>query len=448
MAPRGRIIDLQTVDVRFPTSTTLDGSDATNEAPDYSAAVIELSTAAGQSGHALIFTIGRGNDLCCAAVEHLRHRVVGCDLGDIERDMAGFYDDLRGDSQLGWLGAESGVVHMAVGGVVNAVWDLLARAAGQPVWRLLAEMPPDRFVECLDFRFVTDVLTKEEALEMVVRNEPTKRQRMRDLERRGYPAYTTSPGWLGYDDAKLRGLCLQARKDGFDRIKLKVGTDIERDLRRCAIARNALGSNGQLMVDANQAWEVEQAIGWMRRLECHLPAWIEEPTSPCDVLGHKRIRDGLAGSGIRVASGEHCPNRVLFKQFIVAGAIDIVQIDACRLAGLNEALTVYAIAAKYGKPVCPHAGGVGLCEYVQHLSMIDYVRLSAEIGERVIEYVDHLHEHFEDPCVVENGAYAAPVQPGFSVRMRAAALDDYKFPDGRRWRAGTGAVVPTGAHDR
>ena len=289
----------------------------------------------------------------------------------------------------------------------------------------------------MDFRYVTDVLTREEALDIVMRNESTKERRIGDLERHGYPAYTTSAGWLGYSDERLHRLCVQARKDGFRHVKLKIGQDIENDLRRCGIARAALGDEVKLMVDANQAWEVDQAITWMRRLAHFSPWFIEEPTSPDDVLGHKKIRDALSDSGIGVATGEHCQNRVIFKQLIAADAIDVVQIDACRLAGLNEALTVYMIAAKYDKPVCPHAGGVGLCEYVQHLSIIDYVRISAEIGDRVIEYVDHLHEHFEDPCIVENGAYVVPSRPGYSVKMRASTLRDYGFPHGRKWQETT-----------
>ncbi len=430
-----RIIDLNTLDVRFPTSEHRYGSDATNPDPDYSAAYVELKTDHGNRGHGIVFTIGRGNDLCCRAIESMRHLVVGWKLDDIKHSTPDFYDHLmRSDSQLRWLGPENGLMHMAAGGIVNTVWDLLARTAGKPVWRLLCDMSPEQFVSCLDLRYVSDALSREEALDIVRRNESTKRQRMGRLEDKGYPAYTTSAGWLGYTDERLRRLCEQARHSGFRHVKLKVGRDIGTDLVRCTIARRALGEDVRLMVDANQAWEVEQAVDNMRRLE-HLSPWfIEEPTSPDDILGHKRIKEALSGTGIKVATGEHCANRVLFKQFIVADALDIVQVDACRLAGLNEALTVYMIAAKYGKPVCPHAGGVGLCEYVQHLSMIDYVRISAEVGERVIEYVDHLHEHFEDPCVVANGSYIAPSGPGFSVKMYPDTLRRYRFPDGDEWR--------------
>ena len=437
-----RIVNLKAQDIRFPTSKNLDGSDATNKDPDYSAAYIELSTESGMCGYGLVFTIGRGNNLVCATVENMRHLVVGWSLAGIQADMASFYEHLRSDTQLRWLGPESGVVHMALGGIVNAIWDLWARDAGKPVWRLLSEMPPLQFVNCLDFRYVTDVLTKQEALDLLMGNEPSKTRRMDDLERQGYPAYTTSPGWLGYDDVKLRRLCRQAVDDGFRHVKLKVGEDLESDARRCAIARKALGNRVRLMVDANQAWEVDQAIEWIGELKRFEPWFIEEPTSPYDVLGHKAIKQSLEGTDIAVATGEHCANRVLFKQLIANDAIDIVQVDACRLAGLNEALTVYMVAAKYGKLVCPHAGGVGLCEYVQHLSMIDYVRISADIGERVIEYVDHLHEQFEDPCVVRNGAYLAPSQPGFSIKMRDSTLRDYGYPEGRAWRTDGAADAP------
>ena len=428
-----KITNLATYDVRFPTSEQLDGSDAINVDPDYSAAYIVLQTERGDQGFGLIFTIGRGNNLCCQAVEDMRHLVLGTDLEVIKADIAAFYDRLRSDSQLRWLGPEKGVIHMAVGGIINAVWDMWARTERKPVWRLLADMKPEAFVECMDFRYVTDAITKEEALEIVQRNATTKQTRIKRLEQAGYPAYTTSPGWLRYSDDKLRRLCARAVAQGFKHIKIKVGKDIEDDVRRCRIARETIGENIRLMVDANQVWEVNQAIEWMRRLEPFSPWFIEEPTSPDDVLGHKRIRDAI--NGIQVATGEHCQNRILFKQFIMSEAIDIVQIDACRLAGVNEILTVYMIAAKYGKLVCPHAGGVGLCEYAQHLSMIDYVQITGEIGDRVIEYVDHLHEHFEDPCHVRNGAYVAPTAPGFSIKMHAATLEHYRYPDGAEWRS-------------
>jgi L-fuconate dehydratase len=430
---RDRIITVSAFDIRFPTSERLDGSDAMNKDPDYSAAYIVIETASGNQGFGLIFTIGRGNDICCRAVEAMRHLVVGKDFADIKADIGRFYDDLRSDSQIRWLGPEKGVVHMAAGGIVNAVWDLWARDAGKPVWRLLADMSPEEFVSCVDLRYVTDVLTREEAIAIVARNTATRDKRIRYLERHGYPAYTTSAGWLGYDDDKLARLCRESVDQGFRHLKLKVGQKLEDDIRRCRLARNTIGPDVALMIDANQAWEVDQAIAWIRALSTFKPWFIEEPTSPDDVLGHRKIRESIGD--IKVATGEHCQNRILFKQFIASEAIDVVQIDACRLAGLNEVLTVCLLAAKYDKPVCPHAGGVGLCEYVQHISMIDYIMISGEIGERVIEYVDHLHEHFVDPCVVVGGAYRAPLAPGFSVRMKQESIGAFEYPHGAEWRA-------------
>lgn len=408
-----------------------------NVDPDYSAAYIVIETEQGDQGFSLIFTIGRGNNLCCQAVEEMSELVLGSEFEEIRSDIAAFHDRLRSDSQLRWLGPEKGVIHMAVGGIVNAVWDMWARAEEKPVWQLLSEMTPEAFVRCMDFRYVSDAITPDEALAIVRRNAASKHERIERLQRSGFPAYTTTPGWLGYDDEKLRRLCAAAVSQGFRHVKIKVGKNIEHDVRRCRIARETIGSDVRLMIDANQAWEVDEAIEWIRRLEPFSPWFVEEPTSPDDVLGHRTIRESL--NGTLVASGEHCQNRILFKQFIMNQAIDIVQIDACRLAGLNEVLTVYMIAAKYGKPVCPHAGGVGLCEYVQHLSMIDYVQISADIGDRVIEYVDHLHEHFEDSCRVHNGFYAAPMAPGFSVKLRPASLERYRYPDGAEWRSRLGA---------
>ncbi len=427
------------MDVRFPTSEQLDGSDATNKDPDYSAAYICLETEQGDTGYSLIFTIGRGNDICCTAVESMRHLVIGVDLADITANIGKFYNEFRSDSQLRWLGPEKGVVHMAAGGVMNAIWDMWARAVEKPVWRLLADMTPEQFVDCLDFRYVDDALTRDEALAIVEGNQSTKQQRIQHLEENGYPAYTTSAGWLGYSDEKLERLCREAVDEGFTHIKLKVGESLEDDIRRCKIARETIGDDVKLMIDANQAWEVDQAIDWMQNLTPFNPWFIEEPTSPDDVFGHMKIRDNIGN--VKVATGEHCQNRILFKQFIANDAIDIVQIDACRLGGLNEILTVYMLAAKYGKPVCPHAGGVGLCEYVQHMSMIDYVQISADIGERVIEYVNHLHEHFDDPCVINNGAYTVPTEPGFSVKMHDDSLQRFEYPNGAEWRSRLGRKI-------
>ena len=426
-----RITRLDTTDLRFPTSESLDGSDAKNKDPDYSAAYIEMETESGLVGNGLIFTIGRGNDICCHAVESMRHLVVSRDFDEIRADVGAFYRELRKDSQLQWLGPQKGVIHMATGGIVNTIWDMCAKHEGKPVWRLFADMSAEQFVECLDLEHVSDVLTRAEALEIVRQNQADKQFRIDQLNESGFPAYTTSAGWLGYSDEKLKRLCQEALSAGFRHIKIKVGEDLSDDIRRCRIVREAIGPDGVLMIDANQVWEVDQAIRSMQELKEFSPWFIEEPTHPDDVLGHLKIRKSL--NGTKVATGEHCQNRILFKQLIESDAIDVVQIDACRMAGLNEILTVCLIAAKFGKPVCPHAGGVGLCEYVQHISMIDFVQISAEIGDRVIEFVDHLHEHFEDPCHVVNGAYQTPSRPGFSIRIRPEILAAFQYPDGPEW---------------
>lgn len=439
MPDPNRITSLKTYDIRFPTSDDLDGSDAINKDPDYSATYIVVETEQDDSGYGLIFTIGRGNDLCCHAVEAMQHLVVGQDFNSIKSDIYRFYDHLRSDSQLRWLGPEKGVIHMAAGGIMNAIWDMWARAEGKPLWRLVADMSPEQLVDCLDLRYVSDILTRTEALEILRSRQAGKEERIRHLERHGFPAYTTSPGWLGYSDHKMSRLCKEAVEQGFRHIKVKVGENLEDDIRRCGIVRDVVGDDIRLMIDANQAWEVEEAIDWVSRLAPFEPWFIEEPTSPDDVLGHRRIRKSL--NGIKVATGEHCQNRVMFKQFIAHDAIDIVQIDACRLSSLNEILTVYLVAAKYGKPVCPHAGGVGLCEYVQHLSMIDYARIAGDMTDRVAEYVDQLHEHFEDPCRIRAGAYVAPSAPGYSARMLDTTLERFLYPHGIEWlkRARTAA---------
>ena len=426
------ITRLTATDIRFPTSDFLDGSDATNKDPDYSAAYVEIETDGGATGYSLVFTIGRGNDICCNVVEAMRHLVVGRNLGAITSDIGGFYREIHSDSQLNWLGPHKGVVHMSAGSIVNAVWDLWARVENKPLWRLVAEMSPEELVNCLDFKHMGDALTRQEALEIVERNSATRADRIKQLEQQGYPAYTTTPGWLGYSDEKMQRLCREAVDSGFNHIKLKVGESIEDDIHRCTLAREAVGDKTRLMVDANQAWEVDQAIYWMNHLQQFKPWFIEEPTSPDDIFGHKKIRESIGD--IQVATGEHCHNKVMFKQFIANDAIDVVQVDACRLGGLNEILTVFVLAAKFGKPVCPHAGGVGLCEYVQHLSMIDFVQISADIGERVIEYADHLHEHFETPVEIKNGAYMPPSAAGFGVKIHPSSIARYQYPNGTEWQ--------------
>ncbi|MBB3524235.1 MULTISPECIES: L-fuconate dehydratase [Rhizobium] len=422
-----RITDLRVFDLRFPTSQSLDGSDAMNPDPDYSAAYVILDTDTPDlAGHGLTFTIGRGNDICCMAIEAMRHLVVGAELAEVLAHPGKFWRHLTSDSQLRWIGPEKGAIHLATGAVVNAVWDLLAKQAGKPVWRLVAEMSPEAIADIVDYRYLTDVLTREEAVEILKRAETGKAERIAILEKEGYACYTTSAGWLGYEDEKLRRLCREAIDAGFNHIKMKVGRDLDDDIRRLRIAREVIGPDRYLMIDANQVWDVGQAIDWVKALAPAKPFFIEEPTSPDDVAGHRKIRQAIAP--VKVATGEMCQNRIMFKQFIAEGAIDIVQIDSCRMGGLNEVLSVLLIAAKFGLPVWPHAGGVGLCEYVQHLSMIDYIAVSGTKEGRVIEYVDHLHEHFLDPCRIENAAYMPPTQPGFSIEMKPASISNYTFP--------------------
>ena len=430
-----RITALDVLDVRFPTSEHLDGSDAMNPEPDYSAAYVVLRTDAadGHEGHGFAFTIGRGNEVQVAAIEALGGHLVGRDLDELCADPSTLNRDLIGDSQLRWLGPEKGVMHMAIGAVVNAVWDLAAKRAGLPLWRLLAEAEPEWIVRQVDFRYLTDALTPEEALTLLRRGRPGAGERTARLLESGYPAYTTSPGWLGYDDEKLTRLAAEAVADGFRQIKLKVGADLDDDIRRCRVARSVIGPDLRMAVDANQRWDVEEAIRWTKALAEFDPYWIEEPTSPDDILGHAAIRRAVAP--VKVATGEHVQNRIVFKQLLQAGALDVVQIDAARVGGVPENLAILLLAAKFGVPVCPHAGGVGLCELVQHLSMFDYVALTGTTEDRVIEYVDHLHDHFLDPVVIREGRYTAPTVPGFSAAMRPESLARYTYPGGAFWAA-------------
>lgn len=425
------ITAVDAIDVRFPTSRELDGSDAMNPEPDYSAAYVTIRTSAGGEGFGLAFTVGRGNDVQVAAIRALAPLVVGLAVADVLDDLRAFSERLTGDSQLRWLGPHKGAIHMAAGAIVNAAWDLYARREGKPLWRLLAEMSPMKLVSLIDFRYLRDALTPEEALDILQRAQPGREERQKDLLARGYPAYTTTPGWLGYTDEKLVRLAQEAVADGFQLIKLKVGADNDADIRRVALAREAVGADTRIAIDANQAWGVEQAITWLRSLAPYDPYWIEEPTSPDDVLGHAAIREAVAP--IKVATGEHCHNQVMFKQLLQARAIDVLQLDATRVAGVNENIAILLLAAKFGVPVCPHAGGVGLCEMVQHLAMFDYVAVSASTEGRVIEYVDHLHQHFVDPVVIRDGQYLAPEGPGIGARMHPESVAAYRYPDGPQW---------------
>lgn len=426
------ITAVETKDIRFPTSRTLDGSDAMNTDPDYSAAYVILKTNDPVlEGHGLTFTCGRGNEVCIAAIQALSYLLTDRTLDSITSNMAGFWRSLTRESQLRWLGPEKGVIHMATGAVVNAVWDLYAKAEKKPLWKLLADMTPEQLVRCIDFSYITDVLTPEEALQMLQTKAGGKQERIEYLLNNGYPAYTTSAGWLGYSEEKIRRLSRQAKQEGWTHLKMKVGANITEDIKRAGIIREEIGDDIKLMMDANQNWDVNEAIGNMQLLARFNPWWIEEPTSPDDVLGHLAIRKAI--SPVKVATGEHCQNRIMFKQFLQSGAIDFCQIDSCRVGGVNENLSIMLMAAKFNIPVCPHAGGVGLCEYVQHLSMIDYIAISGSLENRITEYVDHLHEHFLYPVVIKNGNYMPPSDPGYSITMKESALDDYHFPSGKMW---------------
>ncbi|RFA10811.1 fuconate dehydratase [Subtercola boreus] len=426
------ITAVDTYDVRFPTSLTADGSDAMNKDGDYSAAYVVIRTDDPDlSGFGFTFTIGRGNDICVMAAAQRALPLVGRNVEELTADLGGIYRELQGDSQLRWLGPEKGVIHLALAAVMNAVWDMAARAAGKPLWRLLADMTPEQLVEVADMRYLSDALTKTEAIALLTELAPTRAARIAELTGTGYPCYTTSAGWLGYSDEKLRRLCQEAVDSGYKHIKLKVGANRDDDHRRLAIAREVIGPDANLMIDANQVWDVPEAIEWVNSLAEFKPLWIEEPTSPDDVLGHAAVRKAVAPIG--VATGEHGMNRVLFKQMFQAEAIDFCQLDSARLGSVNEILSVYFMAKKFGVPVCPHAGGVGLCELVQHLSIFDYVAVSGTLEGRVTEYVDHLHEHFVEPCIVENGAYQLPLAPGYSAEMFESTLDEFSFPNGSYW---------------
>jgi L-fuconate dehydratase len=428
-----RITDIATFDIRFPTSHSLVGSDAMNVDPDYSAAYVILRTDSAEAleGHGLTFTLGRGNELCVAAIETIKPLLVGRTLESLTSDMGAFWSLLTSDSQLRWVGPEKGVIHLATAALVNAVWDLYAKAAGKPLWKLLVDMTPEEVVACIPFKYITDALSPSEALDILRRNQSSKGLREAEMLERGYPAYTTSAGWLGYPDEKLKIILRECLNSGWTAFKMKVGRDPAQDIRRAEIIRQEIGWDRLLMMDANQVWDVSEAVEAMKELGRFKPFWIEEPTSPDDVLGHAAIAKAIHPIG--VATGEHCQNRIIFKQFLQAGAISFCQIDSCRLGGVNEVLAVLLLAAKFGIPVCPHAGGVGLCEYVQHLSIFDYISVGASLDGRILEYVDHLHEHFLHPVIIRGSRYMPPTEPGYSIQIKQESLDGYVYPHGTRW---------------
>jgi L-fuconate dehydratase len=426
-----KITNLVVRDIRFPTSLQQDGSDALNLG-DYSATYVVLETATGLEGHGLTFTNGRGNEIVVAAVHALKHHVVGRRLDDVFANMRGFVRDLTVDKQLRWLGPEKGILHMATGAIVNAVWDLWAKREKKPMWKHLVDLTPEQLVSTIDFSYITDVLKPEEAIDMLHASRAGRETREAEMLKDGYPAYTTSTGWLGYPDEKVRRLCKEAMAEGWTAFKMKVGQNLEDNVRRAAIMREEIGPKRKLMMDANQCWDVDETITQMKALAKFDPWWIEEPTSADDILGHARIARAVAPIG--VATGEVCQNRVIFKQLLQADAIKFVQVDSCRMSGVGEAVAVILMANKFKKAVCPHAGGVGLCEYVQHLSIFDYISVSRSLEDRLCEYVDHLHEHFVDPCVARNARYVTPLRPGYSIDIKPQSIAEYEFPTGRVWQ--------------
>ncbi|XP_039983171.1 mitochondrial enolase superfamily member 1 isoform X1 [Xiphias gladius] len=432
-----KIINLTVRDVRFPTSLEQHGSDAMHTDPDYSAAYVVVDTDCGLRGFGLTFTLGKGTEIVVCAVQALAGLVVGKSLQEIVSDFRGFYRLLTSDGQMRWLGPEKGLIHLATAAVLNAVWDLWARAEGKPLWKLLVDMDPKQIVSCIDFRYITDVLTEKEALDILVNAQEGKRQREDRMLKEGYPAYTTSCAWLGYSDQQLKQLCTDALESGWTKFKVKVGANLEDDIRRCRLIRQMIGPNNTLMIDANQRWDVAEAISWVSSLSEFKPLWIEEPTSPDDILGHAAVSKALAPLGIGVATGEQCPNRVMFKQFLQASAVQFVQIDSCRLGSVNENLAVLLMAHKFQVPVCPHAGGVGLCELVQHLILFDYICVSASLSNRMCEYVDHLHEHFTSPAVIQDAHYMAPKDPGYSCEMLESSVQRHQYPEGDAWKLHT-----------
>lgn len=433
-APSIRVTGITARDIRFPTSRSgMVGSDPLNRDPDYSAAyvVLETDTPTRLEGHGITFTIGEGTEICVAAINALAPMIVGQTLDSIVADMSGFWRGLTQASQLRWLGPEKGVIHLATAALVNAVWDLYAKAEGKPLWKLIVDMTPEQLVACIDFRYITDAITADEALALLRQNEPTKARREEQMRREGYPAYISSVGWFGYTDAEMRQACQQALAEGFTAFKIFIGENRESDHHRASVMREEIGPSRRLMMDGSQGWDIGEAIEHIQSLADLDPWWIEEPTSPDDILGHATIARAIAP--IRVATGEQAHNRVMFKQFLQAGSMAVCQIDSCRMGGVNEILAVLLLAAKFGVPVCPHAGGVGLCEYVQHLSLVDYIVISGSIEDRFVEFIDTLHEHFVNPVVMRNGRYVPPSAPGYSITMWPESLHQYEYPHGRAW---------------
>ncbi|KAL4716836.1 hypothetical protein ACJJTC_012647 [Scirpophaga incertulas] len=429
-----KIIALDVKDVRFPTSLGGHGSDALHTDPNYSCAYVTLTTEDRRYGYGLTFTCGRGTEVVVLAIRSFKRFVLGMNAADIFADFASFWKTITNDSQMRWIGPECGVAHLAAAAILNALWDLWARIENKPLWRLLVDMEPQELVSTIDFRYISEVITRDEAIRILKERKSGQGARLKYLSENGYPAYTTQVGWMGYSDETVSHLCKKYLNLGFTHFKVKVGVNVLDDIRRCSVVRNCIGDGKVLMVDANQAWDVNEAIDWMKKLAHLKPLWIEEPTSPYDVLGHTAISNALKPYGIGVAGGEMCANRVLFKQFLQSGGLQFCQIDAARVGSINEILAIYLMADKLNVKVCPHAGGVGLCEMVQHLQMWDYVSLSASMDGRFIEYVDQQHEHFSDPCIVENARYIAPKLRGYSTQFLPEVLDKFTYPTGSEWQ--------------
>lgn len=428
------IVDIDIRDIRFPTSLQADGSDAMHTDPDYSCTYVILKTNTDICGYGLTFTLGRGNEIVVEACRSLSTLVRGQKVFNIFNDFATFWRKLTSEPQLRWIGPEKGVIHLATAAIINALWDMWARIEKKPVWKLLVDLTPEQLVSTIDFRYITDVITKEEAIQMLKENEKNKKKNEEFLMKNGYPAYTTQVGWLGYDDEKVKTLCKKFLDMGFTSFKAKVGQNLKDDIKRCRLIREIIGYENKLMLDANQVWDVNEAIEWMKQLKEFKPVWIEEPTSPDDILGHAKIANELKSIGIAVATGEMCANRVMFKQLLQSKAIQFCQIDSARIGGINEILAVYLMAKKTGVPVCPHAGGIGLCEMVQHLQMWDFISLSGTMTDRVIEYVDQQHEHFEDPVKLKNACYVPPATPGYSTKLKLNCTVNYSYPNGFIWQ--------------
>lgn len=431
------ITNIRTFDVRFPTSAMLDGSDAMNAEPDYSAACLQLDTTIhGLVGHSLVFTIGRGNDVQIQAIRVVAEKVAGLDIEYVFENIGEIAKNLSSDSQLRWLGPDKGVFHMATGAVLNALWDLYAKSRGVPLWKLLSSMSPERIISCVDFRYISDAITPGEALEILREGATSREKNTTLLLENGLPAYTTTPGWLGYADEKMLRLTSEAMASGFGFIKYKCGKSFDDDHRRLTKIRQLVGPDFPIAIDANQVWDVDVAIEWIKGLEAFNLQWIEEPTHPDDVVGHARI--AFEVSPTPIATGEMASSRIIFKQLLQSEAIKVMQIDATRVAGVNENIANILLAAKYGIPVCPHAGGVGLCEMVQHLAMFDAVAVSGHHRRRYVEYVDHLHDHFLEPARIADGNYMPPRRPGIGSEMLETSIRDFEFPNGNYWNNPTG----------